>query len=184
MRLPSMNKCEQCPLHQHQSQNVCSSRNGGQRRQASLIRSHLCTTNCLQIVSYASDVILSDSSGTLVLSQFVQTPTAGTVPSRLAIRRLGFGKPQSARVRASRRLLSFGSPRSDVRCAYAPRSLRAQQLSHGGCIPVSRMMRCAAFLRTLRSSLSQSYSTSVPTALPRFVQHAIPTRSIFQVKSM
>lgn len=43
---------------------------------------HLCSTNCLRRLSCASDVLLRESSGTLkFLSQCVQMPTAGTVPS-------------------------------------------------------------------------------------------------------
>ena len=58
------------------------------------IRLHLCSTNCLRRLSCASDVLFRDSSGTLkVRSQFVQTPTAGTVPSHFVT--LRFALPRS-----------------------------------------------------------------------------------------
>ena len=53
---------------------------------------HLCSANCLRRLSCASVVFLRRLSGTLkVWEQDVHTPTAGTGPSHLTTRRLGFG---------------------------------------------------------------------------------------------
>jgi hypothetical protein len=60
------------------------------RHQASS-RSHLCASNCLRRLAWASDVLFNISRGTLkFVAQPVQTPMAGTVPIHLTTLRLCF----------------------------------------------------------------------------------------------
>ena len=58
------------------------------------ISGHLCSTNCFRRFSCASDVLLSELSGTLkVRAHCVHTATVGTAPSHLVTRRLRVATP-------------------------------------------------------------------------------------------
>jgi hypothetical protein len=101
---------------------------------------------------------------------------------------IGSIRANRARVRASSRSSSVDFLRSSARCAHAPRSLRVPTCSTPGtptanASPSPTRSDSAASSRTLLSSPSDSCQLLFQHYFPRFIQHAIPARSISQVQT-